>query len=54
MTIIAKESPAHVQLVDGKYEVCMYGFHVRNFDNKEDAIKRMHQEVKQEARYAYK
>ena len=54
MTIIAKESPAHVQLVDGKYEVCMYGYLVQIYENKHDAIKRMHQEVKQENRYAYK
>ena len=52
--IIAKDSPAHVQLVDGKYEVRMYGFHVQTFDNKQDAIRRMHKEASGENRYAYK
>jgi hypothetical protein len=52
--IIAKESPAHVQIVDGKFEVRMYGYHVQTFDNKQDAIKRMHREAKDEKRYSYK
>lgn len=53
--IIAKDSPAHVQITDdGRYEVRMYGYHVQTFDTKAEALAKMVREANEEKRYAYK
>lgn len=52
--VIAQEGPATVVQTNGKYEVSMYGFHVRTFDNEVDAIERMNREAREEKQYAYK
>lgn len=52
--VVAQEGPATVVHTNGKYEVSMYGFHVRTFDNEVDAIERMNREAREEKQYAYK